>query len=40
MSQGNFNGEFSPESVPGHQVFEIEKDESEYRTQGANVSLN
>ena len=40
MSQGNFNGEFSLESAMGRQVFKIKMDESEYRTQGTNVSLN
>ena len=41
MSQGNFQwGVFSPESAPSRQVFKIKMDESEYRTQGTNVSLN
>ena len=39
MSQGNFNGGL-PESTPDRQVFKIKTDESEYRTQGTNVSLN
>ena len=29
-----------PESAPNRQVFKIKMDESEYRTQGTNVSLN
>jgi len=39
MSQGNFNGGLS-ESAPDRQVFKIKTDESKYRTQGTNVSLN
>ena len=39
MSQGNFNEDL-PESAPDHQVFKIKTDESEYRTQETNVSLN
>jgi len=36
-----FNGDFfPPESALGRQVFKIKTDESEYRTQGTNVSLN
>ena len=39
MSRGNFNGGLL-ESALGRQVFKIKMDESEYRTQGTNVSLN
>jgi len=39
MSQGNFNGGLL-ESAPDRQVFKIEMDEFNYRTQGTNVSLN
>ena len=39
ISQGNFNRGLS-ESAPDRQVFKIKTDESEYRTQGTNVSLN
>jgi len=38
MSQGNFNGGL-PKSAPDRQVFKIKMDESEYQTQGTNVSL-
>ena len=40
MSHGNFNEEFSLKSTSGRQVFKIKTEESEYRTQGPNVSLN